>query len=315
MAAANNGSGGGSRRRWGRRVIGFRGRRLNLLQPVRQGCGGQLPLRQKGRQVLPAEVALRDHGRLKGDQLLLAGYGLALGLSLVQEDGGWGWGWGWCQDWEWGAEGARRSTAGYPKELPGSRNSRRDASADCCNYFSYSMYSQFIFSSDWVCNAGLSCLRSLSSASSSAWRTYSTPYRQDSENPAKPRGRPAPHAGPYRALADDTDTENDDGSEATDVLAKHAVQRSLSIPIPFQRRLSDEVHNEDNEFEVSYLSSNATRGDTHSRFAVTVVHNVHLKTILSTVNKIDGIERRVLLGGYGKRRKHLLVGGERNGNS
>ena len=429
MTAANNGSGGGSRRSWGRGVIsGLRGRRLNLLQPVRQGCGGQLPLRQKGRQVLPAELALRDHGRLKGDQLLLAGYGLALGLSLVQEDGGWGWGWGWCQDWEWGAEGARRSTAGYPKELPGSRNSRRDASADCCNYFSYSMYSQFIFSSDWVCNAGLSCLRSLSSASSSAWQTYSTPYRQDSENPAKPRGRPAPHAGPYRALADDTDTENDDGSEATDVLAKNAVQRSVSmpisfqrrlshkahnednefeafylssdaikedthsrfavtiqwgasapygqesenpaeprgrpapqedpkwkdralvddtdtgtvdstdtededgsevslqlaknavqrsvsIPIPFQRRLSDEVHNEDNEFEASYLSSDATQEDTHSRFAVTVVHNVHLKTILSTVNKIDGIERREFLGGYGKRRKHLLVGGERKGNS
>ena len=423
MTAANNGSGGGSRRSWGRGVIsGLRGRRLNLLQPVRQGCGGQLPLRQKGRQVLPAELALRDHGRLKGDQLLLAGYGLALGLSLVQEDGGWGWGWGWCQDWEWGAEGARRSTAGYPKELPGSRNSRRDASADCCNYFSYSMYSQFIFSSDWVCNAGLSCLRSLSSASSSAWQTYSTPYRQDSENPAKPRGRPAPHAGPYRALADDTDTENDDGSEATDVLAKNAVQRSVSmpisfqrrlshkahnednefeafylssdaikedthsrfavtiqwgasapygqesenpaeprgrpapqedpkwkdralvddtdtdtededgsevslqlaknavqrsvsIPIPFQRRLSDEVHNEDNEFEASYLSSDATQENTHSRFAVTVVHNVHLKTILSTVNKIDGIERREFLGGYGKRRKHLLVGGERKGNS
>jgi len=272
-----NGGGSGSGKSGGRigapSIFELRRRRLSLLQPVRRGCGGQLPLRQKGRQVLPAQLTLRDHGRLKGDQLLLAGYGLALGLSLVQEDGGWGWGWGWgwCQDW---GGGARRSTAGYPQELPGFSNNRQEASTDCCNYLSFSMYSQCIFSSDWVCNAGLSCLRSLWSASSSSWQTHSAPYRQTWGNREKPRGVSAPPAGPYRALADDTDTEDDDGSEATDVLGLglglDAEQRSMPMPIPYHRRLPDMAHNDYNDFEASYLSSDATQVDTHSRFSVTI---------------------------------------------
>ena len=84
----------------------------------------------------------------------------------------------------------------------------------------------------------------------------------------------APPAGPYRALADDTDTEDDDGSEATDVLGLglglDAEQRSMPMPIPYHRRLPDMAHNDYNDFEASYLSSDATQVDTHSRFSVTI---------------------------------------------
>ena len=157
-------------------------------------------------------------------------------------------------------------------------------------------YSHSISSSAWICDASWSCCcsRSLWSASSSSSATANccwgapgvpegggppAPYGQEWGNPAEPRGAPAPQGDPKwkdRALVDDTDTgtvdntdndEVDDGSEVSVHLAKGAAQRSVSMPIPFQRRLSDKAHNETNEFEVSYLSSDATQEDTHSRFA------------------------------------------------